>query len=86
MIDPVTGWFKITQYNDRRAMSIANPVETMWLSRYPRSMEIIYYQGKEFISHEFRKPLTEMEYRITSKPSTLGNPTSILYWNRFTRF
>ena len=29
MIDPVTGRFKITQYNDKRAISIKNLVDTM---------------------------------------------------------
>ena len=57
MIDPVTGWFKITKYNDKRSISIAKLVETMWLSRYPRLMEITYEKGSEFIGHEFRKPL-----------------------------
>ena len=28
MIDPVTGWFEITQYDDKRAIYIANLVET----------------------------------------------------------
>ena len=56
--------------------SIANLVETMWLSRYPRPIEITYDQGKEFSGHEFRKTLIEMEYGITAKPSTSGNPTS----------
>ena len=45
MIDPVTGQFKITQYDDKRALSIANLVETTWLSRYSRPMEIMYDQG-----------------------------------------
>ena len=31
MIDPITGWFEITQYNNKKAMTIANLVETMWL-------------------------------------------------------
>ena len=35
MINPVTGWFEITQYYDKRAISIMNLVETMWLSMYP---------------------------------------------------
>ena len=35
MIDPVTGWSEITQYNDKRDISIANLVETTWLYRYP---------------------------------------------------
>ena len=29
MIDPVTGWFEITQYDDKIAITIANFVETM---------------------------------------------------------
>ena len=38
MIDPVTGWFKITQYNNKIMISIANLVETKLFSRYPRPM------------------------------------------------
>ena len=55
MIYPVTGWFEIAQYESKIAISIANLVETMWLSRYPRPIEITYDQGNEFIGHEFRK-------------------------------
>ena len=29
MIDPVTGWFEVMQYRDKKAMTIANLVETM---------------------------------------------------------
>ena len=76
MIDPVTGWFEITRYDDKRAISIANLVETTWLTRYPRPMEITYDQGLEFIGHEFRKYLTETDYGITAKPSASANPTS----------
>ena len=54
MIYPVTGWFKITQYSNMRAISTANLVETTWMSRYPRPMEIMYEEGKECIGHEFR--------------------------------
>ena len=46
MIYPVTGWFEVTQYNDKRAMVISNLVETVWLSKYPRPMDITYDQGK----------------------------------------
>ena len=55
MIDPVTGWFEITQYDNKIAISIANLVETMWLTRYHIPHEIMYYQGSECISHEFHK-------------------------------
>ena len=49
MIDHVTGWFKIAQYDDKRAISIADLVETMWPSRYPRTIEITYDQGKNLL-------------------------------------
>ena len=76
MVDPVTGRFETAQYEDKRAISTANLVETTWMSRYPIPIETTYDQGKEFIGHEFRKSLIEMEYRITAKPSTLGNSIS----------
>ena len=60
MIDNVTGWFEITKCNDKRDISIANLVETTWLSRYPRPIEITYDQGSEFIVHEFIKSLIEI--------------------------
>ena len=45
MIDTVTGWFEIAQYNDKKVISLANLVETTWMSRYPRPMEITHGQG-----------------------------------------
>ena len=33
MIDPVTGWFEIVQYNDKISICVANRVETTLLSR-----------------------------------------------------
>ena len=82
MIYPVTGWFEITQYNNKKAITMENLVETTWLSIYPRPMEITYDQGSEFIGRELLKYLLEMEYGITAKPSTSVNPTSnaILEW------
>ena len=76
MINPVTGWFEIAQYEDKRSISIENLVETMWMSRYPRPIETTYDQGNGFFGHDIIKPLIEMEYTITSKPSTSGNPMS----------
>ena len=29
MIDPVTGWFEVMQYNNKKAISITNLFETM---------------------------------------------------------
>ena len=59
MIDLVTGWFEVVQYDDKRAITITNLVETTCLSRYPRPIEITHDQGKEFIGHEFQKSLIE---------------------------
>ena len=72
LIDPVTGWIEIAQYLGKRAISIANLVETMLLSRYPIPTEITYYQVTEFIGHEFRR----RKKRISAKPSTSGNTMS----------
>ena len=53
MIYPITGWFDITQYKDNKVMTIAKLVETTWLVRYRRPVEITYNQGNEFIGHGF---------------------------------
>ena len=49
MIDPVTGWFEVTKYSHKKAMTIAKLVETVWkttwLIRYPWPVEITYDQG-----------------------------------------
>ena len=76
MIDPVTIWFEAVRYYDKREISIAKLVETAWVYRYPRPIEIMYDQGKEFIGHEFRKFPIVTEYRKTAKRSTSGNPMS----------
>ena len=34
MIEPVTRWFEVTQYSNKKAMTITNLVETTWLVRY----------------------------------------------------
>ena len=57
MIDPVTGCFETTQYDDTRAISIVKLVENAWLFRYHRPMEIMYDQRSEFLDHDFRKYL-----------------------------
>ena len=44
MVEPATGWFEIMKYDNKRTISIVNLVETIWLTRYPRPMEITYYK------------------------------------------
>ena len=59
IIDHVTGWSEITQYDYKHAISVEKLVDTTWLDRYPRPMGIGYEQGLEFIGHEFKKSLIE---------------------------
>ena len=60
MINPVTRQFYIAQYEDKGAISIDKLVETTWLSRFPRPIEIMYDQGNKFNGQEFRRSLIEM--------------------------
>ena len=65
-----------TQYDNKQVISTKNLVDTTWLARYHRPMEITHDQGLEFIGHDFIKNQIEEEYGIAPKPSTLANPTS----------
>ena len=56
MIYPVTGWFKLMQYNDKKVMKIANLVKTTWLSRYLWPSEIMCDRRREFLGHNFKIP------------------------------
>ena len=51
MIDTVTGWFEVTQYRDKKSMTITNLVETTRLVRYPCPVDITYDQGGELIGN-----------------------------------
>ena len=74
MINPVTGWFEVTQYNYKKEMMIENFVDTTWLSRYPWPSEITYDRRSEFLGQEFKNIFIEGEYGIITKPATAGNP------------
>ena len=56
MINPVTGWFEVTQYNYKKAMMIENFVDTTWLSRYPWTSEITYDHISESLGLDFKAP------------------------------
>jgi hypothetical protein len=57
MIDPATGWFEIHQYDDKRAITVANIAEEEWFSRYPWPTQVTYDRGTEFIGQEFHSQL-----------------------------
>ena len=69
MIDPATGWFEIHQYDDKRAITVANIAEEEWFSRYPWPTQVTYDRGTEFIGQEFQKMLDD--YGIIRKNLSL---------------
>ena len=59
MIDPVICWFEVMQNRYKKAMKIANLVETTWLVWYTWPVGIMYEQGGEFLGHKFKNILIE---------------------------
>jgi transposase InsO family protein len=72
MIDPATGWFEMKQLENKEAITVANIVETTWLSQYPWPTIINYDRGTEFMA-EFAT-MVEKDYGITKRPITKRNP------------
>ena len=73
MIDPVTDWFKIKQYDDKKSITLANIVKQEWLARYRRPYLITLDQGSEFIGQDFCD-MCENDYGIKRKIISMGNP------------
>jgi hypothetical protein len=72
MIDPATGWFEVKQIPNKRADTIANIVETTWLTRYPRPSKCITDRGTECMA-EFAAMIKD-DYGITLRKITTRNP------------
>jgi hypothetical protein len=70
MIDLATSWFKIHQYGNKRAITVANIAEEDWFSRYPWPTQPAFDRGSEF-RHEFKKMLND--YGEKEKPITNRN-------------
>ena len=51
-------------------MAIVELVKTTWLTRHPWPIEITFDQGAEFIGHEFKNNLIELEYDIKENPAS----------------
>ena len=41
-INPVTGWFEIIQYNEKKSATTENLVDTTWQTRYLQISDILY--------------------------------------------
>jgi hypothetical protein len=72
MIDPATSWFEIKSITDKTAITVAEVVETTWLTRYPRPSQLTYDRGSEFLA-EFATMIVK-DYGIIKKPISTRNP------------
>ena len=73
IVDPLTGWFEMHLFGDKKSITVANIVEQQWLSRYPWPTQITFDRGSEFIGHDFQDMLKN-DYGITRRPITVRNP------------
>ena len=72
MIDPVTGWFEMTQIHNKTAAEVADVAEKTWFTRYPYPNNIVLDRGKEFMA-EFLQ-MIKNDYGLKVKPITTRNP------------
>ena len=72
MLDPATGQFEMKPTSEKDSMTVANIVETTWLSRYPWPQEIVFDRGSEFMK-DFASMVNE-DYGIKQRPITTRNP------------
>jgi hypothetical protein len=73
MINPVKGWFKVTDIADKNASTVMEAFDNTWLTRYPRPQYIGYDNGSEFKA--LFKQMGD-NYGMKEKPSTNYNPQS----------
>jgi hypothetical protein len=73
MIDPVTRWFEIQQYDDKQSITVANILEQEWFSRYTWPTKVTFNRGSNFIGQDFQKTIKE-DYGAKAKPITVRKP------------
>jgi hypothetical protein len=57
MIDPATGWLEIKEVPKKKDITIAETVEQVWLTRYPKPQVLNFDRGSEFMV-EFAEVIT----------------------------
>ena len=85
MIDPVTGWFKILQYNDEHSVTISNLVDQAWICRYPRPEIILYNRGSLFLGSLFKTVWVKTSTKLSLSAQQHKTHCQTLYWNVFTK-
>jgi hypothetical protein len=49
MINPATGWFKISKVEDKSSAEIANLFEMLWINPYPWPQQVVMNCGRKFM-------------------------------------
>ena len=73
MIDPAAGWFEMQRINNKQSSTVAQQMETAWLTRYPWPEEVIHDQGSEPLG-DFADMIKEDYPTIKQQPTTTWNP------------
>ena len=55
-------WFEIMEYNDNKAMTVTNLVETTCLVQYTWQVKIMYNLGRELLGPNFKSILIDQVY------------------------
>ena len=79
MVDPVTGWFKLSQLKGKPNVCICmKSFDSTWLARYPRQREIGFDNGGEFMAN--------FSDLCNNKYNPIKNPPSISWLSLFVQF
>ena len=72
MIDPATGWFEMVELETKDSIYVAEKVQQVWLTKYPRPTKMTYDKGTEFMG-DFAQMIQD-DYGIKKRPITKRNP------------
>jgi hypothetical protein len=71
MINPATGWFKISKVEDKTSAKIANLFEMLWTNHYPWPQQVVMDHGCKIMGNVIS--LLKNEYGINRQPITTRN-------------
>ena len=72
MVDASTNWCEVARIQTASSIAVAKAVDLNWFSRYPRPLDCVHDNGKEFMGIEFQEML--LSYGVKAKPTTVKNP------------
>jgi hypothetical protein len=76
MINPATGWFEISEVEDKTSAKIANLFEMLWINHYPWPQQVVMDCGRN--SWAMSSPYSRMNTESTDDPSQPATPKRML--------